>query len=192
MWVLYISELIQAKQKRFTSWRKKRLTKIVIRMNKYVNKGYNTIYMTGESSNLDFDTFDIVAWKMVSSLVSHPQFRLSVQYQTVQTPVNSKVSSWERRLIWSRGTRKHCKLRAGSRRARVSCQYQVWQRATQRQLFTALLKNTRILRFKSQLTFEFFAAVNHLSGPLRKQNFSLTDSKGHGLWLVDFDPFFVF
>ena len=30
-------------------------------MNKSVNKGYNTIYMTGESSNLDFDTFDIVA-----------------------------------------------------------------------------------------------------------------------------------
>ena len=133
---------------------------------------------------------------MVSSLVSHPPFRLSAQYQTVQTRVNSrynsKVSSWERRLIWSRGTRKHCKLCAGSRRARFSCQYQVWQRATQRQLLTALFKNTRILRFKSQLTFEFFAAVNHLSGPLRKQNFSLTGSKGHGLWLVDFDSFFVF
>ena len=61
-------------------------------MNKYVNKGYNTIYMTGESSNLDFDTFDIVAWKMVSSLVSHPPFRLSAQYPAVQTPVNSRLT----------------------------------------------------------------------------------------------------
>ena len=26
-----------------------------------------------------------------------------------------------------------------------------------------------------------FAAVNHLNGPLRKQNFTLTGSKGHGL-----------
>ena len=33
-------------------------------------------------------------------------------------------------------------------------------------LFT--FKNTRILKFKSQLTFAFFAAVNQLSGPLRK------------------------
>ena len=35
--------------------------------------------------------------------------------------------------------------------------------------FTALLKNTRTLKFKGQLTFAYFAAVNHLSGPLRKQ-----------------------
>ena len=35
--------------------------------------------------------------------------------------------------------------------------------------FTALFKNTRTLRFKGQLTFAYFAAVNHLSGPLRKQ-----------------------
>ena len=48
-------------------------------------------------------------------------------------------------------------------------------------LLTALFKNTRILKFKSQLTFAFFAAVNHLNGPLRKQNFTLTGSKGHGL-----------
>ena len=34
---------------------------------------------------------------------------------------------------------------------------------------TALFINTRILRFKSLLTFAFFAAVNNLSGPLRKQ-----------------------
>ena len=26
----------------------------------------------------------------------------------------------------------------------------------------------------------FLAAVNHLNGPLRKQNFTLTGSKGHG------------
>ena len=50
----------------------------------------------------------------------------------------------------------------------------------------------QILKFKSQLTIAFFAAVNHLNGPLRKQNFTLTGSKGQGLWLVDFDPFCVF
>ena len=31
------------------------------------------------------------------------------------------------------------------------------------------LINTRILKFKSQLTFALFVAVNHLSGPLKKQ-----------------------
>ena len=46
---------------------------------------------------------------------------------------------------------------------------------------TALFTNTRILKFKSQLTIAFFAAVNHLYGPIRKQNFSLTGSKSHGL-----------
>ena len=50
--------------------------------------------------------------------------------------------------------------------------------------FTALFTNTRILRLKRQLTIAFFAAVNHLNGPLRKQNFTLTGSKGHGLWFV--------
>ena len=35
--------------------------------------------------------------------------------------------------------------------------------------FTALFKNTRTLKFKGQLTFTYFAAANHLSGPLRKQ-----------------------
>ena len=49
---------------------------------------------------------------------------------------------------------------------------------------TALFTNMRILKFKSQLTITFFAVVNHLNGPLRKQNFTLTDSKGHGFWLV--------
>ena len=44
--------------------------------------------------------------------------------------------------------------------------------------------NMRILKFKSQLTIAFFAAVNHLNEPLRKQNFTLTGSKGQGLWLV--------
>ena len=43
---------------------------------------------------------------------------------------------------------------------------------------------TRILKFKSQLTFALFAAVNHLSGPLRKQKFTSTGSKGHGLLFV--------
>ena len=46
---------------------------------------------------------------------------------------------------------------------------------------TALFTNMRILKFKSQLMIAFFAAVNHLNGPLRKQNFTLTGSKGHGL-----------
>ena len=44
---------------------------------------------------------------------------------------------------------------------------------------TALFTNMRILKFKSQLTIAFFAAVNHLNGPIRKQNFTLTGSKGH-------------
>ena len=39
----------------------------------------------------------------------------------------------------------------------------------------------RILKFKSQLTIAVFAAVNHLNGPLRKQNFTLTGSEGQGL-----------
>ena len=40
------------------------------------------------------------------------------------------------------------------------------------------------LKFKSQLTIAFFAAVNHLNGPFRKQNFTLTGSKGQGLLFV--------
>ena len=47
-----------------------------------------------------------------------------------------------------------------------------------------LFTNMRILRFKSQLTIAVFAAVNYLNEPLRKQNFTLTGSKGHGLWFV--------
>ena len=46
---------------------------------------------------------------------------------------------------------------------------------------TALFTNMRILKFKSQPTIAFFATVNHLNGPLRKQYFTLTGSKGHGL-----------
>ena len=42
----------------------------------------------------------------------------------------------------------------------------------------------RILKLKSQQTIALFAAVNHLNGPLRKQNFTLTGSKGHGFWFV--------
>ena len=49
---------------------------------------------------------------------------------------------------------------------------------------TALFTNMRILKFKSQLTIALFAAVNHLKGPPRKQNFTLTGSKGHGFWFV--------
>ena len=47
----------------------------------------------------------------------------------------------------------------------------------------------RIMKFKLMITF--FAAISHLSGPLRKQNFTSAGSKGHvwDLSLVDFDPF---
>ena len=37
-------------------------------------------------------------------------------------------------------------------------------------------------KLKRQLTIAFFAAVNHLNGPLRKQNFTLTGSKGHSVY----------
>ena len=50
--------------------------------------------------------------------------------------------------------------------------------------FISLFTNMRILKFKSQLTIAFFASVNHLNGPLRTQNFTLTGSKGHGFWFV--------
>ena len=46
---------------------------------------------------------------------------------------------------------------------------------------TALFTNMRILKFKRQLMIVFFAAFSHLNGPLRKLNFTLTGSKGHGL-----------
>ena len=36
----------------------------------------------------------------------------------------------------------------------------------------------------SYLTFAFFAAVNHLTGPLRKQRFYFNEFKVHGLWFV--------
>ena len=39
-------------------------------------------------------------------------------------------------------------------------------------------------KFKSQLTIAFFTAVSHLNRPLRKQNFTLTGSKAHGLWFL--------
>ena len=51
-------------------------------------------------------------------------------------------------------------------------------------LLTALFTDMRILKFKNQLTIAFFAAVNHLDGPPRKRNFTLTGSKGHALWFV--------
>ena len=40
------------------------------------------------------------------------------------------------------------------------------------QISIALFSNMRILKFRSQPTIAFFAAVNHLNGPLRKQNFT--------------------
>ena len=61
-------------------------------------------------------------------------------------------------------------------------------------LYLLRFSKTQSLKFKSQLTFTFFAAVSHLGGPLRKQNFTYTSSKGHGLWsvMMDFYPFYVF
>ena len=53
-------------------------------------------------------------------------------------------------------------------------------------LLTALFKNTRILKFKSQLTFAFFAAVNHLSGPRGKYRRLLEQVQKV---IVCFDPF---
>ena len=61
------------------------------------------------------------------------------------------------------------------------------------ELYYLILKSSVVLRFsqtckfwssKAAFTIAFFAAVNHLNGPLRKQNFTLTGSKGHGLWFV--------
>ena len=40
------------------------------------------------------------------------------------------------------------------------------------QIRIALFTNMRILKFRTQPTIAFFAAVNHLNGPLRKQNFT--------------------
>ena len=47
-------------------------------------------------------------------------------------------------------------------------------------VITALFTIMRNLKFKSQLTIALVAAVNHLNGPLRKQNFTVTGSKSHG------------
>ena len=57
----------------------------------------------------------------------------------------------------------------------------IYQGFARSNILIALFTNMRILKFKSQLTIAFFTAVNHLNGPLRKQNFTLTGSKGHGL-----------
>ena len=38
--------------------------------------------------------------------------------------------------------------------------------------FTALFKNMLTMKFKTQLTYAFLAAINHISGPLGKQNFT--------------------
>ena len=44
-------------------------------------------------------------------------------------------------------------------------------------IITALFTNMRILKFKSQLMIAFFAAVNHLNGPLRKQKINFNGFK---------------
>ena len=55
------------------------------------------------------------------------------------------------------------------------------------QIRIALFTNMRILKFRSQPTIAFFAAVSHLIGPLRKQNFTSRVQK-----VMVFDPFCVF
>ena len=61
--------------------------------------------------------------------------------------------------------------------------------------FTALFKNTLTLKFKSQLTYAFFAAINHLSGPLIGKRTLLQWVQKVmvcDLWLVDLNPFCLF
>ena len=47
--------------------------------------------------------------------------------------------------------------------------------------YCAFQKHEKTLKFKSQLMFAFYSAINHLGGFLRKQNFTYMGSKGHGL-----------
>ena len=50
---------------------------------------------------------------------------------------------------------------------------------------TALFSDARTLNYKSQLTFVFFAAVNSVWTPLRKQKFTSTSWKFHGFnWWI--------
>ena len=65
---------------------------------------------------------------------------------------------------------------ASEKNVRISCVL-ILKRLTA--LFTNM--RIRIVKFKSQLTIAFFATVGHLNGPLRKQTFTLTGSKGHDL-----------
>ena len=44
--------------------------------------------------------------------------------------------------------------------------------------------STLYCAFQNQLMFVFFAAVNHLFGPLRNQMFTSTGLKGHGFLFV--------
>ena len=47
-----------------------------------------------------------------------------------------------------------------------------------------LLQRNSLYRAERFANFGFFCSVNHLGGPLRKQTFTCTSSKGHGLWFV--------
>ncbi len=46
-------------------------------------------------------------------------------------------------------------------------------------LIIAVFSEMRTLKFNPRQRFTLFAAVNHLSGPLRKQELTLNRSKGH-------------
>ena len=66
-----------------------------------------------------------------------------------------------------------------------------WPDSSTRDLGTRLLRFSQTYEFwnsKANWQLRFFAAVNHLNGPLRKQNFTSRGSKSHSLWLVDFVP----
>lgn len=55
--------------------------------------------------------------------------------------------------------------------------------------FIVLFNKTQALEYKSQLTFMFLAAVNHLSKPLRKQDSTSDEFKSS--WLIKFQSLCV-
>ena len=51
------------------------------------------------------------------------------------------------------------------------------------QIRIALFTNMRILKFRTQPSIAFFAAFNHLNGPLRKRNFTSRKVMVCDLWI---------
>ena len=54
-----------------------------------------------------------------------------------------------------------------------------FEKDEKKKVFIAVYNNMQTLNFKPQQRFTFLAAVNHLSGPLRKQKLTSAGSKGH-------------